>query len=86
MSPDMNGGDNEEAIIDSRRPDISLIDSDVVPTKYLWLQCAVFMEVKKSAWDGPFRSDPLNAQLSEDAHVVIGSRLTLAIDPWIILI
>jgi len=56
---DMHGGSNEEepedeipeeAVMDDRRPDIFLSDlphSDVLPTEYLWRQCAVFMEVKK---------------------------------------
>ena len=46
----MEGPEDEilgEAVMDDRRPDISPIDlphSDVVPTEYLWRQCAVFME------------------------------------------
>ena len=56
-SLDMDGGSNEEepedgipeeAIMDGRRPGIFLIDlphSDMVPTEYLWRQCAVFMAV-----------------------------------------
>jgi len=37
----------EEAVMDGRRPGISLIDllrSAVVPTEYLWSQCAIFMK------------------------------------------
>ena len=62
----------KEAVMDDRKPDISLIDlphSDAVPAKYLWRQCAVFMEVKKNAWDGPLGNDIINARLPEDAHV-----------------
>ena len=58
----------EEAVMDDRKPDISLIDlphSDVIPTAYLWRQCAVFMEVKKHARDGPLSKDNLNARRPE---------------------
>ena len=70
LLPGMNSGFNEEepeegipdeAAMDDYRPDIFLIDlphSDVVPTEYLWRQCAVFMVVKKSAWYGPLSNDP----------------------------
>ena len=63
----------EEAIMDDRKPDISLVDlshSDVVPTEYLWRQCALFMEMKKSASDGPFGQDILTARLPEGNPVV----------------
>ena len=59
--------------MDDRKPDISLIDlshSDVVPAEYLWRQCAVFMEMKRFARDGPLGNDTLNARLPEDAPVV----------------
>jgi len=64
----------EEAVMDDRKPDISLIDlphSDVVPTEYLWRQCAVFMEVKKHARDGPLSKDNLNARRPEGEPVVM---------------
>ena len=62
----------EEAVMDDRKPDISLIDlphSDAVSAKYLWRQCAVFMEVKQHAWDGPLGNDIIKARLPEDAPV-----------------
>ena len=62
---------HKEAVMDDRKPDISLIDlphSDAVPAKYLWRQCAVFMEVKQHAWDGPLGKN-INARLPEDAPV-----------------
>jgi len=40
-----------ESVMDDHGPDIFLTDlphSDVVPTEYLWRECAGFMEVKKS--------------------------------------
>ena len=85
---DMHGGSNEEepedeipeeAVMDDRRPDIFLSDlphSDVLPTEYLWRQCAVFMEVKKCL-PGTVPSAmapqqwPLNSRLLEDTRVVI---------------
>ena len=67
----------EEATMDDRKPDISLIDlprsGDVVPSEYLWRQCAVFMEVKKSAGDGPLGNDAANAILP-DGEPVTSSR------------
>jgi len=51
----------DEAVMDDHGPDIFLMDlphSDVVPTEYLWRQCAVFMEVKQPAWYGPLSNDP----------------------------
>jgi hypothetical protein len=63
----------EEVIMNDRKPDISLIDlphSGVVPTQYLWRQCAVFMEMKEYARDGPLGNDILNARLPEGAPVV----------------
>ena len=63
----------EEAVMDDRKPDISLIDlphSGVVPTDYLWRQCAVFMEMKRDARDGPFSYDTLTARLPDGAPVV----------------
>jgi len=63
----------EEAVMDDRKPDISLIDlphSDVTPTEYLWRQCAVFMEVKKHARDGPLGNDILNVRRPEGEPVV----------------
>ena len=59
--------------MDDRKPDISLIDlshSDMVPAEYLWRQCAVFMEMKRNARDGPLGNDILNARLPEDTPVV----------------
>jgi hypothetical protein len=59
--------------MDDRKPDISLIDlphSETVPTEYLWRQCAVFMEIKKRAQDGPLGNDISNARLPEGAPVV----------------
>ena len=70
---DLEDGTPEEAIMDDRKPDISLIDlphSDVVPAEYLWRQCAVFMEIKKNSRDGPLGNDVLNAGLPEGAPVV----------------
>ena len=64
----------EEAAMDDRKPDISLIDlpeSDVVPAEHLWRQCAVFMEMKKNADDGPLGNDTLNAKLPEGAPVMM---------------
>ena len=62
----------EEALMDDRKPDISLIDlphSNVIPTEYLWRQCAVFMEMRRHARDGPLTNDPCNAQRPEDANI-----------------
>ena len=58
------------AAMDNRKPDISLIDlppsnSNVLPVNYLWRQCAVFMEMKKKAEDGPLGSDVRNARKAE---------------------
>jgi hypothetical protein len=63
----------EDATMDDRKPDISLIDlphSETVPTEYLWRQCAVFMEIKKRAQDGPLGNDIPNARLPEGVPVV----------------
>jgi hypothetical protein len=46
----------EEATMDDCKPDISLIDpphSAVIPQEYIWRQCAVFMEIKRHAHEGP---------------------------------
>jgi len=59
--------------MDDRKPDISLIDlphSDVIPTEYLWRQCAVFVEVKKHARDGPLGNDILNVRRPEGEPLV----------------
>ena len=70
---DLEDGTAAEAMMDDRKPDISLIDlphAHIVPAEYLWRQCAVFMEVKRNAWDGPLGNDILNARLPEDTPVV----------------
>lgn len=62
----------EEAVMDDRKPDISLIDlppSEAVSPAYLWRQCAVFLEMKKSASDGPLGCDVRNARLPEGTCV-----------------
>ena len=64
----------DEAAMDDRKPDISLIDlpdSDVAPTQYLWRQCAVFIEMKKDARDGPLGNDIRNTKLAEGEPVVL---------------
>ena len=69
---EFEGEISEEAIMDDRKPDISLIDlphSRVVPTNYLWRQCAVFMEVKKDGRDGPLNTDSIKAQLPQGEPV-----------------
>ena len=61
------------AIMDDRKPDISLIDlpcPDVdPPPEILWRQCALFMEMKKNVRDGPLGKDTLNARLPEGSAV-----------------
>jgi len=67
----------EDAAMDDRKPDISLIDlphSGVVPAEYLWRQCAVFMEVKKNTRDGPLGNDIQNTLLPEFASVTTPRR------------
>lgn len=73
----------ESATMDDRKPDISLVDlpqcENVVPSKYLWRQCAVFMEMKKSASDGPLGMDTANAlrpdgELVTSAHAMLVSK------------
>ena len=70
----------EGAAMDDRKPDISLIDlhhsDDVAPSEYLWRQCAVFMEIKKSAADGPLGMDTANA-LRPDGEPVTNTRAAL---------
>ena len=65
----------KEAVMDIRKPDISLIDlplSNEIPQDYLWRQCAVFMEMKQSARDGHLGDDTLNARKAE--HKIIPNR------------
>ena len=62
----------DKATMDDRKPDISLIDlsrPDVIPTEYLWRQCALFMEMKKNDREGPLGKDTLNARLREGSPV-----------------
>ena len=62
----------EEAAMDDRKPDLSLIDlppSGKLPREYLWRQCAIFMEIKRHASDGPLIEDAKNAGLPEDSVV-----------------
>ena len=70
----------EGTTMDDRKPDISLIDiphSDkVVSSEYLWRQCAVFMEMKKRAGDGPLGTDTANA-LQADGEPVTSTRAML---------
>ena len=67
----------EDAAMDDRKPDISLIDlshSDgVAASESLWRQCAVFMEMKKSAADGPLGMDTANG-LRPDGEPVTNTR------------
>ena len=61
--------------MDDHKPDISLIDlpdTNKVPDKYLWCQCALFIEMKNDVQDSPLSNDTLNAQLPEDAKVLPG--------------
>ena len=76
IATSVDSGDNDdngipkEAVMEDRKPDISLIDlpeSGQIPINYLWRQCAVFMEIKKAAAHGPIGDDTDQASLEEDS-------------------
>ena len=80
-------GDAEEtsnAILDDRKPDITLIDlptTEDVPSELLWRQCLVFLEVKKDSGESPnpaglgdTRVKSILIQMADNARLQLAAR------------
>ena len=84
LQPQGDAEETSDAILDDRKPDITLIDLPTtgdVPSEVLWRQCLVFLEVKKDSGEGPnpaglgdTRIKSILTQMADNARLQLAAR------------